>query len=560
MVVGCYDGGAASSDAGGSGSDAGLTDSADPSGEQSTGEAEASATGDGGSTDPCADETSGCDCDPIDTDEDGTLDCEDNCLEVPNPEQQDIDGDGVGDACDLCVDAMDPDQLDADGDGLGDACDNCPGVDNPGQADGDSDGAGDLCDNCGEIPNPDQLDEDSDGVGEACACGPVLQPCEGGMVAGYGCENVELVSHITEDELGVDWVSDLWGWTDPASGREFILVAGNRGTAFVEVTHAYCPEVIGFLPTATEFSGVRDLKVYADHAYIVAEASGHGMQVFDLSQLVTAQPPADFVATAHHDGFGRAHNIAVDPEAGFAYGVSVGPCEQGLYMMDLATPDDPSFVGCYPPPGPHFHDAQCLIYQGPDAEHQGRELCITFNGPSGSVSIADVTDKEAIDILSVSAYPGAVYTHQGWLTEDHAYLLVNDEIDELNNGNPTRTFLFDVQDLDAPVFMGTYEAAVYSSDHNLYVRGGHAYMANYTSGMRVLDLSQISAGTVSEVAFFDTYPEHDSAALDGAFSAYPYLPGGLVAVSDIQGGLFMLRHNAAPPPAHVSGGARDLVR
>lgn len=69
-------------------------------------------------------------------------------------------------------------QGDSDGDGVLDIDDNCVSVPNPGQEDADGDGRGDACDNCPAVPNSSQLDTDEDGVGDACtslAVLPVLQ-------------------------------------------------------------------------------------------------------------------------------------------------------------------------------------------------------------------------------------------------------------------------------------------------------------------------------------------------------------------------------------------------
>lgn len=52
-----------------------------------------------------------------------TTNCDDNCLNTPNPDQADADGDGVGDVCDNCSLTPNPGQQDTDGDGYGNMCD-----------------------------------------------------------------------------------------------------------------------------------------------------------------------------------------------------------------------------------------------------------------------------------------------------------------------------------------------------------------------------------------------------------------------------------------------------
>jgi endonuclease G len=84
---------------------------------------------------------------PLDTDEDGVPDTEDNCPFAANADQGDNDDDGLGDACD-------PDD---DNDFVLDAVDNCPFTHNPDQADFDLDGVGDACDSTtGPPTNKDQ--------------------------------------------------------------------------------------------------------------------------------------------------------------------------------------------------------------------------------------------------------------------------------------------------------------------------------------------------------------------------------------------------------------------
>ena len=45
----------------------------------------------------------------------------------------------------------------------------------------------------------------------------------------------------------------------------------------------------------------------------------------------------------------------------------------GLVMIDVEDSLKPVFAGCYQDDG-YTHDAQCVIYRGPDHEYYGKEV------------------------------------------------------------------------------------------------------------------------------------------------------------------------------------------
>ncbi|MDH3402699.1 MAG: choice-of-anchor B family protein [Acidobacteriota bacterium] len=365
-------------------------------------------------------------------------------------------------------------------------------------------------------------------------------PCVDGMAGIYPCSNVTLMSHLSSAELGTAAASDNWGWEDPQTGVEYALVAANEGTIFVSLADPEAPVVVGTLPAHNGLATfIRDVKVYADHAFVTADTSGHGMQVFDLSQLRdVVTPPVIFAETAHYNGISDAHNIAINPETGFAYPVSDDTCSGGLHMIDVSTPTLPVFAGCYSEAG-NIHDAVCQVYNGPDVAHQGQEICVAAD-LTGLVAIVDVTDKLNPVTLSSTPYPGASISHQGWTTEDQRYYIHGDEGDE-QNGTNTKTYVFDIQDLDDPSLAGTYTATTFATDHNQYVRGNHVFQGNYRAGFRVLEMGDLSVGELTEVAFLDTRPTSDSNNFSGAWTTFPFFDSGLVIVTDTGEGLFVIR-------------------
>jgi choice-of-anchor B domain-containing protein len=382
-------------------------------------------------------------------------------------------------------------------------------------------------------------------------------PCVNGRAGPFPCRNVDLASFLPLEDIGGGTANDVWGWTDPQTGKEYALLGRSSGVSFVDISDPEHPVYLGNLPTHTVDSLWRGLKVYRNHVFVISEAAGHGMQVFDLRRLRNvAAPPRTFAATRHYDGFGSAHTLAVNEATGFAYaagslpgagktpGLDTCGVARGLHIVDVRDPAAPAFAGCVDSDG-YTHETQCVVYRGPDAAHRDREICFSSN--EDTLTIVDVTDKQNPAQLSRTPYEGRGYTHQGWLTEDHAHFLLDDETDEQHLHVNTRTFVWDVSDLDAPRVRGIYSGATAAIDHNLYVRGRYAFESNYRSGVRVIDLRGVSTARLSEAAFFDVYTTGDEPDFNGTWSNYPFFASGIVLASGIEQGLFMLRPRVGLP-------------
>jgi choice-of-anchor B domain-containing protein len=386
--------------------------------------------------------------------------------------------------------------------------------------------------------------------------------CDEGSAGIFDCTDVDLVAFLPVKDLGAErgiTVNDVWGWTDSTTGKEYAIVGRSDATTFIDVSQPENPVFLGELPL-TDGATVniwRDMKVYRNHAYIVADAAGaHGIQIFDLTQLRNvSNPPAIFTETAHYDGIFSAHNIVINERTGFAYAVGSSgggeTCGGGLHMIDIRNPTEPKFAGCFSDPNTgtartgYSHDAQCIVYNGPDAEHSGKEIC--FGSNETALAVSDVTDKENPVAISSATYPSVVYAHQGWVADDHRHFFQNDEGDELTGTAPrTRTLIWDIEDLDDPVLLMEYMGPTQASDHNLYVRGDFMYQSNYVSGLRIVDISD--PGNPTEVGFFDTVPMgEDAPGFAGSWSNFPFFDSGTIVVTSMWEGVFILKKRDTRP-------------
>lgn len=373
---------------------------------------------------------------------------------------------------------------------------------------------------------------------------PYVRPTGAGLrgtfTENFDSNGITLQSWLTVGELSAvaNGGADCWGHVS-GSGREYAIVGLTNCVTFVDMTNPTSPFVVGHVPGV--LSTWRDIKVFQDHAYIVSEGSfgknnGGGIQVIDMTNIDSAG--ITLVNTISDATDDDTHNIALDPDSGYAY--RCGGRALGLRAYDLSVPSAPVLVGQWN--DRYVHDAQIVTYT--DGPYAGREIAFccsgvgTGGGGDPAFDILDVTTKGMIKTLAQIHYPQPGYSHQVWISPDRKYAYLNDELDE-DGALSTTTHVIDIADLKSPVAMPAFANTSTSIGHNLYVAGGMIFEANYRSGLRVF--SATDPQNPKEVAYFDSYPNSDSASFTGMWSNYPYFPSGNIVCSDINRGFFSVR-------------------
>lgn len=381
---------------------------------------------------------------------------------------------------------------------------------------------------------------------ESAVMGPIWTATQRGAQEGGGFDssNITLLSQVPLNNFpGVNTASgnDCWGYVS-SSGREYAIMGLEGGFGFVEITNPTSPVIVDTVSGPSSLW--HDVKVLGDYAYGVSEG-GSGIQVMDMSDIDNGN--VTLVRNWTGGGYSTTHNIVANEEAGTLWVVGTNIGNGGLIHIDISNPELPQLDGGWT--DMYVHDAQVVTWDnGPLA---GREIAFCAGGFSGGFSstglrIVDVTNPNNTQTLSTLFYPNAGYAHQVWISEDQKYLYLNDELDEGDTVAVTTTRIINIEDPQNPFFVGTSTTGLAAIDHNLYVRDGVMYQANYRSGLRVFDA--LDPTNPVEVGYIDTYPGSNSASFNGAWSSYPYFPSGNIIISDIERGLFVVRLDAELSP------------
>lgn len=344
--------------------------------------------------------------------------------------------------------------------------------------------------------------------------------------------NIDLVSQLPY----ADQLSSLWGYTDD-TGNEYALVGTVNGLSIVDISDPETPDELFFI--AGNNSAWREIKTWQHYAYVTNEGGG-GLLIVDLNDLPISIDTISFTGTADNP-FITAHTLFID-ENGILYlfGYNVITGYNGAYILDLSVnPLYPEFIATYN--DNYIHDAF--------VRNDTMWAAEIYNG---RIVVFDVSDKSNFIILGTANTP-ALTAHNCEPSADGRFIFATDEftngyISAFNAEN-----VLDIQLMDK-IKHGDPEFAI---PHNVHVVENNFLVAShYSEGVIIVDASK--PDVLVETGHFDTSPFEPGGLLEGAWEVYPFFNSGLLIVSDIQEGLFVLQPEYIPA-SYLQGTVSDAV-
>jgi choice-of-anchor B domain-containing protein len=322
------------------------------------------------------------------------------------------------------------------------------------------------------------------------------------------------------------FLSDIWGY-QKNNGDELALVSLENGFSVVDISTPSSPVEIYFKASAQPVTWWRDVVTYDKYAYVVTEAN-EGLYIVDLEALPGTVTEKYYTGSSYP--FTSAHNMYID-ENGIAYIFGANNGVGGVIMLDLATdPFNPIELGRY------------NTFYVHDGVVRGDTLwasCIN----NGFQAVIDVSDKSTPILLDNWNTPNN-FAHNCWPSDDGQILYTTDE-------KPGAYLTsYDVSDINNAVELDRIKSthATNTIPHNVHFMNDFIYTSYYNDGILIHDVSHPEY--MVETGYFDTEPNFSGDAGGGtdddywgAWGVYPWLPSGLVIVSDAYHGLKILSFN-----------------
>lgn len=316
--------------------------------------------------------------------------------------------------------------------------------------------------------------------------------------------------------------SDCWGYTAP-NGEEYALLGVSNGVSIIDITDTAAVAEVDFVPwvTAPPY-GWYDIKTYQNYMYVTSEGSTN-LLVVDLSPL-----PSPVSVVGQFPTFSSgAHNNFIDTDTGILYGVEDFHYNPSVRIVDITSPGNPTELSSI-----------STLNGGTDAHDVFAQDSVLYiaEGNNPTIGLFDMSDPNNPSLLQRLTIPSAGYVHQVWVSEDNNYMISTEE-----TANHT-VKLWNIQNINNISLSDDYLGGSHLA-HNAYLKGNYAYISHYESGLRVVDISD--PANISEVGYYDTYPQGETSNFNGAWGTYPFFNSGKILISDIQTGLYVVYFEGA---------------
>ncbi|MEK9138392.1 MAG: choice-of-anchor B family protein, partial [Bacteroidota bacterium] len=338
--------------------------------------------------------------------------------------------------------------------------------------------------------------------------------------------SVTVLGHLNQPHGTTGGVSfaGCWGYVAP-DGREYAILGTATGCAVIDITNAATPVEIGHITGATSLW--KEVKAYGHYAYVVSEGS-QGLQIIDLSNLPTSIRLDTTITSLGGFSIMTSHTISIHD--GYLYLNGTG---SGMLIASLANPRRPQYLGRWTTR--YVHDS-----------YTRNDTIFAAAINNGRLDIINGRIKSAPTLIASIAYTGGG-THNVWATKDRRYAVTTDEI-----GSTLKNLkVWNLQNLPTVSNIPDAQFSPVPTDivHNVFIRGDYAYVAWYTAGFRVVNLTNPLAP--SDAGGYDTSTEPPG-SYDGMWACYPYFPSGKVIGSDMQNGLWVFSFTGLSPRQNVT--------
>lgn len=315
-----------------------------------------------------------------------------------------------------------------------------------------------------------------------------------------------------------------YGWADSV-GNEYAIIGSQIGTHIIDLSNPVSPVQADFVPGRRANCVWREYKTYSHYLYMVSDdASPNSFQIADMSYL----PDSVHVVYDSDSIFSRAHTIYIDGDKLYAGTVTTANGGYSMAVYSLANPEKPLLLRTLSQDYPSIPVVHDMFVRN--------DTVYASCGFSGLHVFLFDSNNTFIPLDSFITAPSN-YNHSSYLSEDGQTLFFCEEVP------PSRPIIaLDVSDLSNITARNSFYSNQQATPHNPYVKDNLLYVAYYQDGLQVFDIT--NPLSITKAGFFDTYPFNSTGyltpAYQGAWGAYMNYASGLVIVSDMQSGLFVL--------------------